>query len=71
MPHLLTWPWSWPCGSRGCVGVWRSFAPGHRSADAAAMRETLQSLGYRGAFVDAEAEEWLTCHATSTSKGRS
>jgi hypothetical protein len=28
-------------------------------ADAAALREALQSLGYRGAFTDAEAEEWL------------
>jgi hypothetical protein len=34
----------------------RTWAP---LADAAAMRETLQSLGYQGAFTDAEAEEWL------------
>jgi len=34
----------------------RTWAP---LADAAAMRETLQSLGYRSAFVDAEAEDWL------------
>jgi hypothetical protein len=34
----------------------RTWAP---LADAAAMRETLQSPDYAGAFVDAEAEEWL------------
>jgi hypothetical protein len=28
-------------------------------ADAAAMRETLQSLGYHDGFADAEAEDWL------------
>ena len=32
-------------------------------ADAGAMRETLQSLGYRDRFADAEAEDWLaSCH---------
>jgi hypothetical protein len=28
-------------------------------ADAAALRETLQSLGYRGDFIDSDADEWL------------
>jgi len=40
------------------LAEFRTWAP---LADATAMRETLQSLGYRGAFPDAEAEadEWL------------
>jgi hypothetical protein len=38
------------------LAEFRTWAP---LADAAAMRETLQSLGYRGAFVDAQAEDWL------------
>jgi hypothetical protein len=42
--------------------LWRRLAE-HRTwaplAGAAAMRDTLQSLGYCGAFSDAEAEEWL------------
>jgi hypothetical protein len=28
-------------------------------ANAQAMRETLQSLGYRSAFIDSQAEDWL------------
>jgi hypothetical protein len=28
-------------------------------ANAQAMRETLQSLGYRIAFIDSQAEDWL------------
>jgi hypothetical protein len=38
------------------LAEFRTWAP---LADAAAVRETLQSLGYRGAFVDAQAEDWL------------
>lgn len=38
------------------LAEFRTWAP---LADAAAMRETLQSLGCRGAFTKAEAAEWL------------
>jgi hypothetical protein len=38
------------------LAEFRTWAP---VADAAAMRETLQSMGCRGAFTTAEAEEWL------------
>jgi hypothetical protein len=48
------------------LAEFRTWAP---LADAAAMRETLQSLGYRGAFVYAQAEDWLASR-TSVSKGR-
>ena len=46
----------WP-GYERRLAEFHTWAP---LADAAAMREMLQSLGYRGGFTDAEAEERLT-----------
>ena len=47
------WPW---------IALWRRLAEFRAWAPLAvanAMRETLQSLGYRGAFIDSQAEDWL------------